>query len=77
MRIEPAFLFDLDRALVNSVHQHIPTWRETLDDEAINLSVWRIHRSSCHNPPESGGQRSSRIAVSSAPSCPPWLASTA
>jgi beta-phosphoglucomutase-like phosphatase (HAD superfamily) len=44
MRIEPVFLFDPDGALVDSVYQHVLAWREALDEEAINLSVWRIHR---------------------------------
>src|SRR3954469_16459164 len=44
MRIEPAFLFDLDGTLVDSVYQHVLAWREALDAEGIALSVWRIHR---------------------------------
>jgi HAD superfamily hydrolase (TIGR01549 family) len=44
MRIEPAFLFDLDGTLVDSVYQHVLAWKEALDAEAIDLSVWRIHR---------------------------------
>jgi hypothetical protein len=76
MRIEPVFLFDLGGALINGVHQHVLAWRKALDEVEINLSVWRIDRSSRDNPPKSGAQRSSRIAVSSAPICPPWLAST-
>jgi HAD superfamily hydrolase (TIGR01509 family) len=44
MRIEPAFLFDLDGTLVDSVYQHVLAWREALDAEGIELSVWRIHR---------------------------------
>ena len=70
------FLFDLGGALVNGVHQHVLAWRKALDDEEINLSVWRIDRSSRDNSPKSGAQRSSRIAVSNASICPPWLAST-
>ena len=71
------FLFDLGGALVNGVHQHVLAWRKALDEEEINLSVWRIDRSPRTNPPKRGAQRSSRIAVSSAPNCRPWLASTA
>jgi HAD superfamily hydrolase (TIGR01549 family) len=44
MRIEPTFLFDLDGTLVDSVYQHVLAWKEALDAEAIDLSVWRIHR---------------------------------
>jgi HAD superfamily hydrolase (TIGR01509 family) len=44
MRIEPAFLFDLDGTLVDSVYQHVLAWKEALDMEGIELSVWRIHR---------------------------------
>jgi beta-phosphoglucomutase-like phosphatase (HAD superfamily) len=43
MRIEPVFLFDLDGTLVDSVYQHVLAWREALDQEGIELSVWRIH----------------------------------
>ncbi len=44
MRIEPVFLFDLDGTLVDSVYQHVLAWKEALDNEGIDLSVWRIHR---------------------------------
>ncbi|WP_114811604.1 HAD family hydrolase [Paraburkholderia kururiensis] len=44
MRIETAFLFDLDGTLVDSVYQHVLAWKEALDQEGIELSVWRIHR---------------------------------
>jgi HAD superfamily hydrolase (TIGR01549 family) len=44
MRIEPIFLFDLDGTLVDSVYQHVLAWKEALDSEKIELSVWRIHR---------------------------------
>ena len=40
----PAFLFDLDGTLVDSVYQHVLAWKEALDSEGIPLSVWRIHR---------------------------------
>jgi HAD superfamily hydrolase (TIGR01509 family) len=43
-RFETAFLFDLDGTLVDSVYQHVLAWREALDQEGIDLSVWRIHR---------------------------------
>ena len=44
MRIEPVFLFDLDSTLVDSVYQHVLAWKQALDAEGIELSVWRIHR---------------------------------
>ena len=44
MRIEPVFLFDLDGTLVDSVYEHVLAWKEALDSEGIELSVWRIHR---------------------------------
>jgi HAD superfamily hydrolase (TIGR01509 family) len=44
MRIEPVFLFDLDGTLVDSVYQHVLAWKDALDAEGIELSVWRIHR---------------------------------
>ena len=44
MRTEPAFLFDLDGTLVDSVYQHVLAWKEALHAEGIELSVWRIHR---------------------------------
>lgn len=41
---QPAFLFDLDGTLVDSVYQHVLAWREALEASGIELSVWRIHR---------------------------------
>jgi HAD superfamily hydrolase (TIGR01509 family) len=41
---QPAFLFDLDGTLVDSVYQHVLAWREALEACGIELSVWRIHR---------------------------------
>lgn len=38
------FVFDLDGTLVDSVYQHVLAWREALDAEGIELSVWRVHR---------------------------------
>ena len=43
-RAGPAFLFDLDGTLVDSVYQHVLAWREALEKEGIELAVWRIHR---------------------------------
>lgn len=39
-----AFVFDLDGTLVDSVYQHVLAWRDALETEGIELSVWRIHR---------------------------------
>ncbi len=44
MSSAPAFLFDLDGTLVDSVYQHVLAWRAALEEVGINLSVWRIHR---------------------------------
>jgi HAD superfamily hydrolase (TIGR01549 family) len=41
---QPAFLFDLDGTLVDSVYQHVVAWREALEQVGINLAVWKIHR---------------------------------
>jgi HAD superfamily hydrolase (TIGR01509 family) len=40
----PAFIFDLDGTLVDSVYQHVLAWREALEQAGIQLAVWRIHR---------------------------------
>ncbi len=41
---KPAFLFDLDGTLIDSVYQHVLAWREALQELKIELSTWRIHR---------------------------------
>lgn len=41
---QPAFLFDLDGTLIDSVYQHILAWSEALDGVGIELSNWFIHR---------------------------------
>src|ERR1700761_9839307 len=43
-RANTAFLFDLDGTLIDSVYQHVLAWKEALDREGVELSVWRIHR---------------------------------
>jgi HAD superfamily hydrolase (TIGR01509 family) len=40
----PAMLFDVDGTLVDSVYQHVLAWHHALQEERIELSVWRIHR---------------------------------
>src|SRR4029078_2704254 len=41
---QPALMFDLDGALVDSVYQHVIAWQEALATCGIELSVWRIQR---------------------------------
>jgi len=43
-RPQTSFLFDLDGTLVDSVYEHVLAWHDALDQEGIDLSVWRIHR---------------------------------
>jgi HAD superfamily hydrolase (TIGR01549 family) len=40
----PAFLFDLDGTLIDSVYQHVVAWQAALAAIGIDLAVWRIHR---------------------------------
>jgi HAD superfamily hydrolase (TIGR01549 family) len=42
--METAFLFDLDGTLVDSVYHHVLAWREALETDGIDLSIWRVHR---------------------------------
>jgi HAD superfamily hydrolase (TIGR01549 family) len=44
MRVETAFVFDLDGTLVDSVYQHVLAWQEALAADGVELAVWRIHR---------------------------------
>jgi HAD superfamily hydrolase (TIGR01549 family) len=41
---QPAFLFDLDGTLIDSVYQHVVAWRQAFEGVGINLAVWKIHR---------------------------------
>jgi HAD superfamily hydrolase (TIGR01509 family) len=43
-RNRPAFLFDLDGTLVDSVYEHVVAWRDALEGVGIDLPVWKIHR---------------------------------
>ena len=61
MASSPAFLFDLDGTLIDSVYQHVIAWREALEEVGINLAVWKIHR---------------RIGMSGGCSSPRWRASS-
>src|SRR3954453_14490357 len=40
----PAFLFDLDGTLIDSVYQHVLAWREALERGGRSLAVWQVHR---------------------------------
>jgi beta-phosphoglucomutase-like phosphatase (HAD superfamily) len=40
----PAFIFDLDGTLIDSVYQHVLAWHEALEEMGLSLAVWRIHR---------------------------------
>ena len=40
----PAFVFDLDGTLVDSVYQHVMAWHAALRECGFDLSIWRIHR---------------------------------
>ncbi|HEX5275604.1 MAG TPA: HAD family hydrolase [Candidatus Rubrimentiphilum sp.] len=40
----PAFIFDLDGTLVDSVYQHVMAWHSALRECGFDLSIWRIHR---------------------------------
>jgi HAD superfamily hydrolase (TIGR01509 family) len=40
----PAFVFDLDGTLVDSVYLHVLAWSEALEQGGIVLPCWRIHR---------------------------------
>jgi Haloacid dehalogenase-like hydrolase len=40
----PAFLFDFNGTLIDSVYPHVLAWHEALLKGGIELSVWRIHR---------------------------------
>jgi HAD superfamily hydrolase (TIGR01549 family) len=41
---KPAFLFDLDGTLVDSVYQHVLAWQEALEGIGVKLPNWFIHR---------------------------------
>ncbi len=44
MKPTPAFLFDLDGTLIDSVYQHVLAWREALEEIGMALPAWIIHR---------------------------------
>ncbi len=40
----PYFVFDLDGTLVDNVYEHVLAWKAALEEEAIVIPEWRIHR---------------------------------
>jgi HAD superfamily hydrolase (TIGR01509 family) len=40
----PAFLFDLDGTLLDSVYQHVIAWQRAYDDIGLDPALWRVHR---------------------------------
>ncbi len=43
-RQQTSFLFDLDGTLVDSVYQHVLAWHDALQEEGVEVSIWRLHR---------------------------------
>src|SRR6476659_9414725 len=43
-RQQTSVLFDLDGTLVDSVYDHVLAWHDALQEEGIDVSVWRLHR---------------------------------
>jgi HAD superfamily hydrolase (TIGR01509 family) len=42
---QPAsFLFDLDGTLVDSVYDHVMAWHAALQENGVEVSIWRLHR---------------------------------
>jgi len=41
---DPAFVFDLDGTLLDSVYQHVTAWQRAFAEVGVDLAVWRIHR---------------------------------
>ena len=42
--VHPAFLFDLDGTLIDSVYEHVEAWSTALKGFDIALPKWKIHR---------------------------------
>ncbi|MDP9444700.1 MAG: HAD family hydrolase [Actinomycetota bacterium] len=40
----PAFIFDLDGTLLDSVYQHVTAWQRAFAAVGVDLSIWRIHK---------------------------------
>ena len=45
-RQQTSFLFDLDGTLVDSVYDHVLAWHDALQEEGVEVSVWRLHQRS-------------------------------
>lgn len=43
-RHQTSFIFDLDGTLVDSVYQHVLAWHDALQEEGVEVSIWRLHR---------------------------------
>src|SRR5258706_12274916 len=43
LKTGPAFLFDLDGTLVDSVYQHVLAWQEAVEKMGMELAVLAIH----------------------------------
>jgi HAD superfamily hydrolase (TIGR01509 family) len=41
---QPAFLFDMDGTLIDSVYEHTLAWREAFEKKSITVPMWLIHR---------------------------------
>src|SRR5919201_3347658 len=39
-----ALIFDLDGTLVDTVYAHVVAWQEALDEAALSIEGWKIHR---------------------------------
>ena len=57
----PAFVFDLDGTLLDSVYQHVTAWQRAFAEVGLDLAVWRIHR----RIGMSGGLLANRVAKES------------
>jgi HAD superfamily hydrolase (TIGR01549 family) len=40
----PAFIFDLDGTLADSVYQHVIAWHAALRECGLEIAMWRLHR---------------------------------
>lgn len=40
----PAFLFDLDGTLIDSVYEHVEAWSKALKSMRISMPSWKLHR---------------------------------
>ncbi|MGA9393180.1 MAG: HAD hydrolase-like protein [Candidatus Sulfotelmatobacter sp.] len=41
---DPAFLFDLDGTLLDTVYVHVAAWSAALKNDSILVPDWKIHR---------------------------------